>query len=178
MRKASSAAGISAASHLVRDKKNKMQGDPSWHLRYYDFSFLIYVSACLVVVLFYVAVYCLRVPVNRIPDLHNLIDADPVINKSIMKKMGIRSKEDVALFNTLHKPKLKPSIVTLNNNNNSNNRQLRRPSWLGGFQNACDPVTATPEALGARFRFIGALNRHWKSPEQEADTLSQLLGER
>ena len=43
--------------------------DLSWHLRYYNYSFLVYIMFGVFLVGFYVTIYCTRMPTNRFPNL-------------------------------------------------------------------------------------------------------------
>ena len=54
--------------------------DISWHLKYYESSFLIYVTFAALIVSFYAIFYCIKVPAQRIPDLRDIIDNDDYIN--------------------------------------------------------------------------------------------------
>jgi len=60
----------------------------SWHLRYYNYSFLIYVALSAAVVGFYVLVYCLKVPVNRVPRLEEILREDPIIEESARRRFS------------------------------------------------------------------------------------------
>ena len=64
------------------------KSDISWHLRYYEISFLFYVGFSVIIVGFYALVYCLKMPANRIPRLEEIIDADPIITEAMMDKIG------------------------------------------------------------------------------------------
>ena len=170
-----------------------MSKDISWHLRYYDYSFLAYVGFCVAIVLFYVLVYCLRVPINRVPNLESILEDDPVITDTMLEKLGLLNRRakrrggrssptsgklqycivsDPKTGAIMHSKAPPPMTSSLTSPGGS-----RRTSWQQQQQqhNYWDPNS--PEALGARFRFIGALNRQWRSPDAEAETLSALLGD-
>ena len=184
----------------------------SWHLRYNEYSFLFYVSFCVLVVLFYVLLYCLRVPINRVPNLESILDADPVITGSMMEKLGLApssSSKKKKGRHQHHGPRV-PSPRDQDCSTSPSQQEHQRKSSIqsedgaggksrrssaaflfnhfhsdGGAKNnnsaaaIAAAAATTPEALGARFRFIGALNRQWKSPEEEDKngTLSALLEE-
>ena len=60
----------------------------SWHLRYYDFSFLIYMTLCLVLIGAYLTIYCLKTPTDkRITELRDIIDHDPVVTAALENLM-------------------------------------------------------------------------------------------
>ncbi len=186
---------------LLHSISGKMTAkDISWHLRYYEYSFLIYVGLCVVVVLAYVLIYCFKVPVNRVPNLESILEEDPVITESMVQKLGLaharvgvenQKRLSLDTVGSLVVPRqfcivsdpntgalshhIKGPLAAFSSSANGDEGGSRRPSKSWEPQNYWDP--STPEALGARFRFIGALNRQWRSPEAEAETLSALLEE-
>ena len=64
------------------------KSDISWHLRYYEISFLFYVGFSVIIVGFYALVYCLKMPANRIPHLEQILDEDKIITEAMMEKIG------------------------------------------------------------------------------------------
>ena len=54
--------------------------DDSWHLKYYEQSYLFYILFTTCVIAFYVAVYCLKTPTRRFTNLREILETDPVIN--------------------------------------------------------------------------------------------------
>ncbi len=68
--------------------------DMSWHLKYYEYSFMYYIGGCFGLVMFYVLLYCFKVPVNRIPNLQDVIDNDPTINEGLFEIVRLGEEED------------------------------------------------------------------------------------
>ena len=54
--------------------------DDSWHLKYYESSYLYYILFTACIVAFYIGVYCLKVPTRRFTNLKEILENDPVIN--------------------------------------------------------------------------------------------------
>ncbi len=52
--------------------------DDSWHIKYFEYSYLFYIAFAALVVAFFVAIYCLKVPTRRFPNLQDILDNDPV----------------------------------------------------------------------------------------------------
>ena len=70
------------SSSILKYTSRDME-DVSWHIRYYEYSFLFYIAFSAAVISIYVAVYCVKMPVNKIPNLQEVIDNDPVINEHL-----------------------------------------------------------------------------------------------
>ena len=51
--------------------------DMSWHLRYYEYSYMYYIVGSAVLCLTYTIIYCVKMPVNKIKNLKDVIDYDP-----------------------------------------------------------------------------------------------------
>ena len=58
----------------------------SWHLRYYEYSYMYYIVGSAVLCLTYTIIYCVKMPVNKIKNLKDVIDYDPQGPNSIDKK--------------------------------------------------------------------------------------------
>ena len=67
---------------LIILSKQSMMGlpDASWHLRYFEYSYLFYIAFTFSIVAFYVLVYCLKVPTRRFTNLKEILENDPVLN--------------------------------------------------------------------------------------------------
>jgi len=57
-------------------------------LRYYNYSFLLYVIVSAFLVGFYVFVYCVKVPVNRVPRLEAILKSDPVVEECARRRFS------------------------------------------------------------------------------------------
>ena len=77
----------------------------SWHMRYYETSFLIYVWFAAFIVALYAVFYCLKVPAHRIPDLKDIIDNDDALNADFtarIERMNRSKGEKVVSTNHDH----------------------------------------------------------------------------
>ena len=54
--------------------------DDSWHLRYYEYSYLFYITFTACFVAFYILIYCIKVPTRRFTNLRDILENDPIIN--------------------------------------------------------------------------------------------------
>ena len=54
--------------------------EESWHVRYFEYSYLFYVIFGFGIVAFYVLVYCLKVPTRRFTNLKDILENDPILN--------------------------------------------------------------------------------------------------
>ena len=54
--------------------------DDSWHLRYYEYSYLFYITFTACFVAFYILIYCVKVPTRRFTNLKEILQNDPIIN--------------------------------------------------------------------------------------------------
>ena len=54
--------------------------DDSWHLRYYEYSYLFYITFTACFVAFYILIYCIKVPTRRFTNLKDILENDPIIN--------------------------------------------------------------------------------------------------
>ena len=61
--------------------------DISWHLRYYEYSFMFYISFSAGIVFIYIMIYCLKVPAQQIPNLEEIIATDAEITDFFMAKL-------------------------------------------------------------------------------------------
>ena len=57
--------------------------DMSWHLRYYEYSYMYYILGSAALCLAYTVIYCVKMPVNKIKNLKDVIDYDPQGRNSI-----------------------------------------------------------------------------------------------
>ena len=57
--------------------------DMSWHLRYYEYSYMYYIVGSAALCLAYAVIYCVKMPVNKIKNLKDVIDFDPQINEGL-----------------------------------------------------------------------------------------------
>ena len=55
----------------------------SWHLRYYEYSYMYYILGSAALCLAYTVIYCVKMPVNKIKNLKDVIDFDPQINEGL-----------------------------------------------------------------------------------------------
>ena len=54
--------------------------EESWHVRYFEYSYLFYVIFGFGIVAFYVLVYCMKVPTRRFTNLKDILENDPILN--------------------------------------------------------------------------------------------------
>ena len=66
----------------------------SWHLRYYEFSYMYYIVGSAVLCLTYTIIYCIKMPVNKIKNLKDVIDFDPQINEGLFEIIRAGEQED------------------------------------------------------------------------------------
>ena len=57
----------------------------SWHLRYYEYSYMYYIVGSMALCLTYTIIYCVKMPVNKIKNLRDVIDFDPQINEGLFE---------------------------------------------------------------------------------------------
>jgi hypothetical protein len=59
--------------------------DMSWHIKYFELSFMYYICGAAALVAFYLMIYCLKMPIHKIPNLRDIIDNDPTINEGLFE---------------------------------------------------------------------------------------------
>lgn len=69
-----------------------LEDQESWHLRYFDYSFFIYITFAVLIITVYLLFYCVRTPTQKIRNLADILQDDPVINGEFLTCL-----EDISL---------------------------------------------------------------------------------
>ena len=111
----------------------------SWHLRYYDFSFLIYLAVCFVLIAAYLTIYCVKAPTDqRLAELKDIIDHDPVVTAALEKTMieteiirrRVELEEEYRRLIESKKEKWNLERQRLKSDSSDNNNDDERPPWM------------------------------------------------